>query len=71
MGGNQLELRPVYTTDSFSMSITISMKFTLCVWWQSEWVPYPFSPSDGLSTDTMINFDGDGDGHRDRDGTCK
>ena len=24
-----------------------------------------------VSIDTMLNFDGDGDGHRDRDGTCK
>ena len=24
-----------------------------------------------VSTGTMINFDGDGDGHRDGDGTCK
>ena len=24
-----------------------------------------------VSIDTMLNFDGDGDGHRDGDGTCK
>ena len=24
-----------------------------------------------ISIDTMINFDGDGDGHEDRDGTCR
>ena len=52
---------------SVSISITVSIKLTLCQWKQTvlqrDWVQYLYGPPPFM----QCQFDGDGDG----DGTCK
>ena len=63
-------------TRTVSVSVTVSVKFTLCQWRWTVWFcrmgTEPILPiKRSVSIDTMINFDGDRDGHGNGDGTCK
>ena len=63
-----LSLHPSASLSKFNIA---SMKMDRWTIWQTEWVQNPFWLSNWPSPYTQCKFDGDGDRHRNKDGTCK